>query len=59
MGKMIDGDKLLKEFEHMKIMAQTVEASEKFDELKVLISRSSVAAWEWAIKAVKKVMEDE
>lgn len=57
MPKMINGEDLIKEFERMKDMAQKVEASEKFDELKVLISRSSVGAWDWAIKAVRKLMD--
>lgn len=57
MSKMIDGESLIKEFERMKDIAQKVEASEKFDELMVLISRSSVGAWDWAIKAVRKLMD--
>lgn len=58
MSKMIDGEKLIKTFERMKKMASEVEASEKFDQLKVLISRSSVGAWDWAIKAVREAMDD-
>ena len=54
MAKMIDGEKLIKKFEHMKKVATEVEASENFDQLKVLISRSSVGAWDWAIKAIRE-----
>lgn len=58
MAKMIDGEKLIKKFERMKKIASEVEASENFDQLKVLISRSSIGAWDWAIKAIREEMDD-
>lgn len=58
MAKMIDGEKLIKKLERMKKIALEGEASENFDRVNMLISISSICAWDWVIKEIREEMDD-